>query len=204
LIVAAGRHCGFIRDERAGATVEFVAVMPVFLLTAIFAMEVAIAILWVGTAEKAAQLGARLAVVSTRVVAATTCPTVTGLPTTNCLAPGFVYGQQCNIGACVPFCTATANCTCTNCGTAEFTTIVTRMRGILSQIQAQNVSISYTYVGLGYAGGPVVPSVTVTISGVQMGGIMTAIFAKFVTGLTTLPPVSVTLTGEDLSSLGAS
>jgi Flp pilus assembly protein TadG len=177
--------------------VEFVAIMPVFMLIAFFAMEVAIAVMWVGTAEKAAQLGARLAVVSNLAV--------TGLPATNGLTNStYTYGQPCSAGACTLF--ATKTCTGGSggvCSAADFTTIVNRMSSILSLIQSQYVTISYTDVGLGFAGGPVVPSVTVTLSGVPMGGVMTSIFGKFFS-LNTLPTISTTFTGEDLNSAGAS
>jgi Flp pilus assembly protein TadG len=188
----------WFKDQYAGATVEFVALMPVFLLSAAFAMEASIAIFWNGTAEKAAQLGARLAVVSG--------PAVAGLPARNALvSTAYAYGSACNTGACTGF----NSLTCTGgsggaCDTANFNAIVARMSAIWSQIQAQHVSVTYSFIGLGHAGGPIVPGVTVTLSGVPLGGVMTSIFGNFFPGLTTLPPVSVTLTGEDLSSAGAS
>jgi Flp pilus assembly protein TadG len=186
----------FIRDARGGATVEFVAIVPVFMLIAFFTMEVAIAVLWIGTAEKAAQLGARLAVVSNLAV--------TGLPSSNGLTNStYTYGQPCSAGACTSF--ATKTCTGGSggvCSSANFTTIVNRMSGIFSLIQSQYVTISYTYIGLGFAGGPIVPNVTVTVSGVPMGGVMTSIFGRFFS-LNTLPTISATFTGEDLNSAGA-
>jgi hypothetical protein len=88
------------------------------------------------------------------------------------------------------------------------------MRGIAGIIQTTHVTIRYDYTGLGFAGGPIVPSVTVTVQGVPYGTIMTTIlsgFMRLATGnpsapslLTNLPPVTATFTGEDLSSLGAS
>ena len=88
------------------------------------------------------------------------------------------------------------------------------MRGLASLIQAQHVTIRYDYVGLGFAGGPIIPAVTVTVQGVPYGAIMTTILAGFMriaTGnpsagspLTNLPTITATFTGEDLSSLGAS
>ncbi len=62
----------FIRDQRGGVAVEFVALLPAFLFLTFFVFDIAIAVLWVGTVEKAAQLGARLAIVSDYAV--------TGLP----------------------------------------------------------------------------------------------------------------------------
>src|SRR5262249_46549253 len=155
-------------------------------------------VFWIGTAEKAVQLGARLAVVSTPAVSATTTvtcpPSASTLPPTNCLASGYAYGQSCSVGACTAF----TNLTCTGgtsaaCNATNFNTIVARMNGMLSSIQASNVTMSYNYVSLGYAGGPIVPSVTVTLSGVPLGGVMTGLFSRFIPAFTTIPDVSATL-----------
>ena len=213
--MALERYDRFFAEEYAGATVEFVAVVPFFLLIAFFAIEVSIALLWIGTAEKAAQLGARLAVVSTPAVTTTnSCPAVTGLPLFNCLDTSNSannYGQQCTLagGPCRTFSSLTCNGSslASPCSVGNFTAIVTRMNAILSSISAQNVSIKYAFAGLGFAGGPAVPSVTVTLSNVPLetnGGVMTAIFARFFPAFTTIPTVSATLTGEDLNSAGAS
>jgi len=202
----AGRFSSFIKSERAGVTVEFVAIMPAFMLLTFFIMEITIAVLWIGTAEKAAQLGARLAVVSNTAVA--------GLPPNNALFDvNFAFGQSCSIGACQSF----ATLTCTggtggDCDSTNFDTIVSRMSDVfgllrnLPQPAGDYVTIEYTYVGLGFAGGPVVPSVTVTLSGVPYGTVMTTILGSFFGGgsiLEMLPVISVTLTGEDLSTAGA-
>jgi hypothetical protein len=204
----------FLAEEHAGATVEFVAIVPFFLLIAFFAIEVSIALLWIGTAEKAAQLGARLAVVSTPAVTTTSCPAAAGLPLFNCLDTSNAantYGQQCTLagGPCQTFSSFICNGSSLSnpCSAVDFMTIVARMSAILSSISAQNVSITYAFAGLGFAGGPTVPSVTVTLSNVPLetnGGVMTAIFARFFPAFTTIPTVSATLTGEDLNSAGAS
>ena len=60
-MIGSGR---FLRDEDAGATVEFVAVMGPMMLIVFFIFEVMVEMVWIGTGEKAAQAGARLAVVS--------------------------------------------------------------------------------------------------------------------------------------------
>jgi len=209
LIVTAGRRLRFIRDERAGATIEFVALMPAFLLLTFFIFEVGVPILWVGTAEKAVQLGARLAIVSNYAVTGLT-PT-----STNSLAGGsFIYVQRCSAGACTPFATQTCIAgTSAQCDSTNFTTIVNRMASLSNLIQSQYVTITYTYIGLGYAGGPLVPGVTVTLAGVPYGAVVTTIlgsFMKLATGdqsasspFYTLPTKTVTLTGEDLNTAGA-
>jgi TadE-like protein len=226
----------FINDRQGGVAVEFVALVPAFIFLTMFIFEIFIAVFWVGTAEKAAQLGARLAIVSGHAV--------TGLPTTYAKRTGYVYGQLCSAGACGATGTgfATVSCTGPNIGNCDpalcpgrtvtcFQDIVNRMRGIASFIQPANVTITYEYVGLGFAGGPVIPRVTVTVgvtpasvtpSGVgqpvpyglfmtnMLSGFMSlATCNPFVTcspsasPLTNMPTVTATFTGEDLSTAGA-
>jgi hypothetical protein len=222
-----GAHRKFVENETAGVTVEFVALMPTFLLFTFFVIEILIAQFWVGTVEKAAQLGARLAVVSDNVITTTSaCPPAAGIPLTNCLATGFIYGDGCGGSPdhCNSFtdrvCTANGTtCSCTGggtCNTTAFNYIVGRMHGISGLIQTQydpHTTITYKYIGLGYAGGPIVPSVTVTLSGIPYGTLLTDILGNFfkkasgnntaTSPLTNLPPISVTITGEDLSTSGA-
>jgi len=220
-----GRIGSFIRDESAGGTVEFVGVIGPFLLITFFIFEVMIAILWIGTAEKAAQLGARLAVVSNPAVLSTSsCPNATGLPAsfTNCLETtnGHVYGEQCSAGACVPYCTDASSCTCTGatkmkapCVSVNFDYIFDRMESIFNLIKdhKEYVTITYAYNSqLGFAGGPIIPSVTVKLSGIPYGAIVTTLLGNFFAAgkgtsplPTNLPDISVTLTGEDLSTAGA-
>jgi hypothetical protein len=198
----------FIRDDRGGVAVEFVALMPAFVFLTFFIFEIFIAVLWVGTVEKTAQLGARLAVVSHTAV--------TGLPTEYALrSAAYAYGQPCSAGACGStgqgFTTRTCaggiggDCNpavCLGAAVSCFQVIVNRMRGIASFIQ------------VGFAGGPIVPRVTVTVQNVPYGLFMTTILNGFIRlatgnptatlGMTNIPTVSATYTGEDLSTAGAS
>src|SRR5262245_45196405 len=93
----------FAWDRRGSITVEFVALMPAFLFLTLFIIEIGVAIFWAGTAEKAAQLGARLAIVSNRAV------TVANLPLLNAVSGGHFNGDYCAAGGCVQF--ATVSCT---------------------------------------------------------------------------------------------
>ena len=218
----------FLRRDAAGVTVEFVAIFPAFLLVTFFIFEIIVAILTIGTVEKAAQLGARLAIVSDTVA--------TGVPAINTRVNSNVrFGTPCSTAStCNNFgtlvcdgnsstgCVATtATYPCGNTAQTPLNYIVCRMRSISSSIQASNVTIIYKYVGLGYAGGPIAPSVTVligsktgtpwssttsTATAIPFAALVTTILAR-ATGshaLTNLPTVSVTMTGEDLSSAGAS
>ena len=208
----ADRTVAFVRDRDAGVTVEFVTLMPAFLLLTLFVFEIFLAVLWIGTVEKAAQLGARLAIVSNKAV--------DNLPTDYPLrSTAYAYGQPCSAGACGTNGTGFASRICTggsggDCNNTNFLTIVNRMRAMASIIQPSQVTIRYDYVGLGFAGGPIVPSVQVRIQGVPYGSVTTTLLARFMryvtrnpnatSFLTNLPPITATFTGEDLSSAGAS
>jgi hypothetical protein len=213
----------FWGSEKGGLTVEFVAVIGPFLLLSFFIMESLIAMDWVGTAEKAAQLGARLAVVSNPAVPTGTCPAGGGsvsaglLPLINCKPSAIgVYGQPCPAN-CAAWAGSPITCAGGSggtCSATDFTTIVNRMTSIAPLLsegcaQAQpgcHVTISYADSQLGFSGGPTIPDVTVKISGVPYGAVVTTILGAFFGGnsvLTVLPDISVTLTGEDLSSAGA-
>src|SRR5258706_5225674 len=131
--MAIGRFSSFIKDENAGATVEFIAVMGPYVLITFFIVEVIIAVLWIGTAEKAAQLGARLAVVSDAAA--------TGVPSFNAKTASGGFGVNCS-DASAP-CSASANpwsYACTggtggSCNATAFNNIVKRIRNISSLIQ---------------------------------------------------------------------
>lgn len=195
------RGLRLIHDDFGGMTVEFVAIMPFFLLIVFFVIEVTLAMFWWSTAEKAVQLGVRVAVVSD--------PVTSGLPSVNAKAGSAVYGQQCggSSDACTGFSTVTCGAGGAACAnTAAFNRIVTRMQDIFGVIDASNVSVSYTYAGMGYAGGRPVPLVTVTLSGVQFRTGFISILGSLIGSggaLTTMPPISARLTGEDLSSSGS-
>jgi len=190
-------------------TVEFVALMPAFLFLTFFVFEIMVAVLWVGTVEKAVQLGARLAIVSNYAV--------TGLAPNqkNAVAAGYVPGAHCSQGGCVGFTVRTCSGgSIGDCNAANFNVLVNRMRSIAGLIQPQNVTITYDYIGLGFAGGPIIPRVTLTVQNVPYGAVVTTIMATFfraatgnpsaISPLTNLPTVTATFTGEDLNTAGAS
>src|SRR5262249_16162455 len=117
-----------------------------------------------------------------------------------------INGQKCSVSPspCVSF--ATVSCTGTACSAVPFNRILTHMRGFNSNIAAANVTISYTDVGIGFAGGPRVPMVTVTVSGVQyntglLGLLLTTAADKTLLNnvVKFMPARSASMTGEDLS-----
>ncbi len=80
------------------------------------------------------------------------------------------------------------------------------MRRFNGQITADNVSITYTYTGIGLAGGPAAPMVTATISCVPFqAGILGLLLGdggggnggNGCQGVRALPPRSASMTGEN-------
>ena len=59
-VIMLRRLSKLIRHDDGGATVEFVAAMSFFVVIFFFVMEIGVAVFWNATAEKAAQIGARL------------------------------------------------------------------------------------------------------------------------------------------------
>jgi hypothetical protein len=203
------RATKFLADDGAVVTAEFVVVMGFFLITVFAIMEIALAIFWWQTAEVAAQAGARYAVVADPAV--TSLTDASGVLITNSItdADSFTYGQSCDISQastadpCIAFATATCTGgTSTGCDLTAFNAIVAKMQTIFTPITASNVTIQYSYVGLGFVGGPVVPAVTVTISGVSFASAVNDVLVGFFgfSGFATVATMSATFTGEDLST----
>lgn len=182
----------FAGSKDGTVTIEFVVVFLGFIAIIFFVIEVTLFMFFRASLEKAAQAGARAAVVSPAVVA--------GLPATIARADTTkIFGRKCSdaTNPCATF--ATLTCTGGGCQAVPFTRILNHMRGFNGAIEAENVTFTYQDVGLGFAGGPTVPMVTVTIEGVPF---QTGIIGLLLTNagiLSTLPPQSASMTGEDLA-----
>jgi Flp pilus assembly protein TadG len=190
-------------DTRAASAAEFALVLPLLMLL-MFGVIDAGRFMWeYNKAEKATQVGARMAVV-TNVVAG-------GIATTNFVGTtvgGVTLTQGDRIPAsALPTVTCTnTSCTCSGCpsgipGTydsASFSAVVQRMQYMMPAIQASNVIIEYRGSGLGFAGDPngaeVSPLVTVKLTGVQFKPLAFLMFKTM-----NMPEFATTLTAEDLS-----
>ena len=205
----------FLTDRNALTTVEFVVIFPFFLILVLYGLEVILAVFWWQSVEEAAQLGARLAVVWDPAVTSEVCPTGGGgvsagvLPTTNCKKSGtsYLYGGSCADGNCAGYstvsCTGGSGGSCDSNSTA-FTMICDRMRSMFGPVggtgtthTCPGVTITYSDSGLGFAGGPVIPNVSVSISGVPFDVVDVPILPNIIGTVSTM---TATLTGEDLSS----
>lgn len=207
------------------AAVEFVAAMIFFVVIVFFSFEVAVAVFWNATAEKAAQIGARLAIVSDPAVASQGCPGTPNpdtngdwagndgdpvpagvLPLRNCRngAAGAIYGTSCTIANT---CHTWAPVECVggmggSCDEMGFTAVAERMRSIFNLATNDRITIRYEDTGLGFAGGPVIPLVTVEIANVPYDLLFASLLGRMSgtgTAAINMPTVSATLTGEDLS-----
>jgi hypothetical protein len=194
-----------IGSEGGYASVGFVVIAPAFLLLFFLVIEVAGAFFWWKTAEKATQLGARVAIVRD--------PVATGVPAINPRrnSATAVYGLACGHSSDPCDFDAEDTWVCegggAGCNGAAFELVVAEMRRVFGGgFQNENVRITYRYVELGFVGGPFVPTVTVTLSGVPFGlflGILSGLGGDGARALATLPDISTTLTAEDLTTAGA-
>jgi len=185
----------FFRKDDGSSTIEFVLVIFAVLASIFFVLEATLYMFFSAAVHKAAQAGARAAVVSD--------PVVAGVPAQNGRTQTGIFGVSCSdpSNPCVPF--GNVSCTGGDCIATEFDRIFAHMDGFSGQLEPEHVTIAYQWAGLGFAGGPTVPVVTVAVSGVPF---QTGIVGLLLTNagvLASLPDHAVTMTGEDLNRGGA-
>lgn len=191
-----------LRDHSGSSAAEFAIVLP-FLLVFIFGIIDAARWMWVyNQAEKAAQMGARMAIV--------TYPIEPGVGATYVGVGGLTQGDSIPAGAFGKVTCTDTSCTCTTtpCPTlgtrdaATFTAIVTRMQNFLPTLTASNVAIEYSSSGIGYAGNPNGPDIAPLVT-VKIGAPATPLpFTPITTLLLTtfnMPTFTTSLTGEDFA-----
>jgi len=214
------------RDEHGSVLVETTVMMTILFLFLLGAVDFLFAFYQWNAAAKAVHVGARLAAVSSPVanglnglsaaaVSSTVFPgdamptftvtcTGTGVSTGTCTCSGFCTGygsfdstamKRIVFGRDATSATTTCPVSTTNRNNG--------MCHMFSRITPANVQIVYQQTGLGYAGRPCGPVPTVTVSlrptlSFQfffLGGLMGFAPKLF-------PPLTTTVTGEDLSFLG--
>ena len=145
-------------DERGAVSAEypiaFVAIFGVFM----FAFQVSFAMFELISAEKAAQTGARFAAVRT--------PINNNVPVRNEIAGGGALGQWCSLGDCVdpggPWeCTGGS---LGDCDVEAFKKLWDDMARQGFNYDPSDITVSYQYAWLGYAGGPFAPIIEVQIA----------------------------------------
>jgi Flp pilus assembly protein TadG len=196
-----------LRSESGASAAEFALVLPLLLLL-LFGIFDAGRYMWqTNAAEKATQMGARMAVV--------TYPLDSGLASASYVgvtvgSQTLTQGDRIPAGALGTLRCTNTGCSCNTapCPTAgtyngtAFTTIVNRMKAFKPDIAAANVIVDYSGSGVGYAGDPngmeIAPLVTVSLQNVDFRPITTFLFPDL---SIPLPDVRTSLTAED--SVGA-
>jgi hypothetical protein len=197
------------RCTRAATAAEFALVLPLLLIFILGTIDVGRYMWEVNEAEKATQVGARMAVV--------TNPVSTGLIDADFASATVPAGTLIPADALGALRCVAAECICTGCPTAigtgvdstAFGAIVARMAQIKPGIAAANVVITYRGSGFGFAGNSagggggsappdtmeISPLVTVGLQNVEFRPITLALFD----GNIAMPSFSTTMTAEDSS-----
>ncbi|MEJ1160085.1 TadE/TadG family type IV pilus assembly protein [Prosthecomicrobium sp. N25] len=208
----------FGKEDRGATFLEFTIVFVPFLLILMGIIEFSLVFWQWNTATKAAYRGARLAAVSTPVDS--TLKSFTGL------ASGIAPGTPIAIGGANAYaersCTGTNNTsgTCAN-GTYSAAAMARLVYGnetltscpatpaspreigmchFFPGLTPANVRVVYTHTGLGFAGRPggPVPTVTVELRNLTFGYFFLSGLSRLTT--ITMPPLTATVTGEDLAT----
>jgi len=188
-------------DKSAAATIEYVVLLMPLLAMVFVSFQIALAYHFALTAQKAVELGARIAAVRD--------PVSTVMATTNQIAGGRAVGDSCALGGCVPPSDGPWTCSGDDLGNADcdanaYSEIFDEVARIAYLLDPSDLSITYSYGGLGYAGGPFIPIVEVSIE--ERPFFLQFFFNLAVRNPTTgrdeleLPAVAASAIAEDLSS----
>jgi len=204
-------ECNLLRANSASTAAEFAMVLPVLLILLFGVIDTGRFLYEYNEAEKATQVGARVATVTNVLSPELRDENYAGQSVGGTLIGP---GDRIPAGALGKLTCTSASCTCATApcpsgvGTVDTTTfndvLVARMQQIYPAIQAENVEVSYSGSGLGIAadpsgsGGPeqiqISPLITVTLRDVDFHPITSLLFATI-----HMPSFSTTLTAEDAS-----
>jgi hypothetical protein len=183
-----------LRDTRAASAAEFALVLPLLLLLLFGIIDAGIYMWTLNRAEKAAQMGVRMAVVTDFVSSSIGADYVGQCSTP--LGQGDPIPEDCFATITCSKPVNSVTCSTGTANAAAFDAVVTRMRLMMPQISSSNVEIIYSPSGLGYAGDPngpdLAPLVTVRLFGLTFNPIITLTFANV-----GIPEVRTSLTFED-------
>lgn len=149
----------FWRERRAAATVEFVVLFLPMIALVFTCFQVALAYHFSLTAQKAVEVGARIAAVRD--------PVRRFLPQTNVTSDTGTKGEPCALGHCVEVTTVFrcegADLSPALCDVSAFNAIFQEVAAFAYLLSPEDMNISYRYAGLGKAGGPFIPIIEVEI-----------------------------------------
>ncbi len=199
-----------IRDSNGSVLVEVTVMMTIMFVFILGLIDFLFVFYQWNMAAKAAEIGARIAAVSSPVASGLNLTASSG--TEGSAPPTFTVvcnGSSATCSGCsAPLCTSYSaaamdtivkgrgSTSCTDGNSYYFI----GMCDIFNRITTANVKITYASTGMGFGGRPggVVPTITVELQGLQfqyffLGGLLS--FANI-----NIPPVTTTITGEDLCS----
>lgn len=183
-----------LHDRRAASAAEFALVLPLFILLLFGIIDVGRYMWTVNRAEKAAQMGVRMAVVTDYISSAIGASYIGACSTP--LGQGDPIPASCFSTITCSKSGGTVSCTNGTANATAFNRVLIRARRYMPELQDGNLQVIYSPSGLGYAGDPngpdVAPLVTVRLSGVSFNPIMTLAFANV-----GIPEVRTSLTFED-------
>lgn len=193
-----------LRSTHGGTAAEFGLLTPLLLSFMIGTVDLGRFLWTCNRAEKATQMGVRYAVTNDIVpggLATYDFAVAGGIPQGDPIPLSSFGGADCNSASGTVTCTCRTGATCptlTPVNTAAFNAIVTQMQRFYASLTADNVTISYEYSGLGYAGDPngiqVSPVVTVRL---KQSTFTPMLFRFFGNATITLPAYAASLTLED-------
>lgn len=184
----------FLRDRAGASAAEFAMVFLIFCVIVFGLIDFSRALWQWNMAEKAAQMGVRLAVVNDLVAA--------DLMTWDGVSSG---GHA--VGTAVPLggtFAAPIVCNKDGCGGQwgfdqdAFNRILTRIQALYAGVQAENLVIEYRHVGLGIAGNPLGPDIDPAVT-VKLTGLTFDFITPGLSGVVSvpMPEFQSTLTAED-------
>ncbi len=208
-MVTASRRFG---SDQTGATmVEMAIVMPVLLTLLLGFVDFGYAFYQWNAADKAVQIGARLAQISTPIASGLSLEAKTPSDTTliGSAVPAGTYDYICTANTA-----GTVSCACGTGSTCQSLTVSQAsfdvlyggsgsrigMQAFLPTLQKSEIRIEYTASGLGYWGRPrgPVPTITVSITNHPFQFFFLGGLLGF--GNITMPSMLSTVTGEDMKS----
>lgn len=200
------RFSAFLASRNGAALPEFAIAAPLLILLVLATIEMGVLLWSWNSMAKAAQVGARLAAISS--------PVSSDISTMTGLSGGTLPGGP------MPYFIRTcsgATSSCSNGGAFSQAALNWIVRGpdntcggvgsgapgmcdVFPRIQPTNVQITYEQTGLGFAGRPggPVPSITVRLSGLPFNTPVLGFFSGLLN--VSMPPFATTVTAEDLKS----
>ena len=192
-----------LRDCHGASAAEYTLVLPLLLLVLFGTIDVGRYGWAISQAEKATQTGARWAVATDMIASGLysySYATSGGIPQGTPVSATDFPGVTCQSSGGTATCTCAVGGTCNFSLTASntaFNNLATRMAQIYPGLTADNIVVTYSWSGLGFAGDPNGPDVA-PLTTVSLRNVRFAPFSSFIFGSQlTLPSFAYTLSMED-------